>query len=64
MPKHEGHATVASRALQCAHCVASLADGAPHIGQLRVAASMPKAKQSAPSATTRFVDAVNAEGVR
>jgi hypothetical protein len=38
MPKHEGHATVASRAPQCSHCVASLDVEAPHIGQFNVSA--------------------------
>jgi hypothetical protein len=40
MPKHEGQATVARRAPQCSHAVAALAQGAPHIGQLSVEASM------------------------
>jgi len=40
MPKHEGHATVANRAPQCPHAGESLVAGAPHIGQLRVDASM------------------------
>jgi hypothetical protein len=39
-PKHDGHATVASRAPQCSHTVASDLAGAPHIGQLRVTASI------------------------
>src|SRR5207247_1805983 len=38
IPKHEGHATVASRAPQCSHWVASVEAGAPHIGQLSVSA--------------------------
>src|ERR1700677_1599880 len=37
-PKQDGHATVANRAPQCSHCVASLAAGAPHIGQFNVSA--------------------------
>src|SRR5579872_2882406 len=40
IPKQEGQATVASRAPQCAHEVASEAAGAPHIGQFNVSASM------------------------
>jgi hypothetical protein len=40
MPKQEGQATVASRAPQCPHAGESLVAGAPHIGQLRVDASM------------------------
>jgi hypothetical protein len=40
IPKHEGQAIVARRAPQCSHAVASLAQGAPHIGQLSVKASM------------------------
>ena len=40
IPKHEGHATVASRAPQCSHEVASEAAGAPHIGQFNVSACM------------------------
>jgi hypothetical protein len=38
MPKHEGHATVASRAPQCWHSVESLDTEAPHIGQFNVSA--------------------------
>jgi hypothetical protein len=40
IPKHEGQATVASRAPQCRHLVASVEADAPHMGQLRVFASM------------------------
>src|SRR5690348_13799651 len=36
VPKHEGHVTVASRAPQWSHCVASAETGAPHIGQFIV----------------------------
>jgi hypothetical protein len=36
IPKQEGQATVASRAPQCSHRLASLEAGAPHIGQLSV----------------------------
>ena len=38
--KHEGQATVARRASQKRHCGESLATEAPHIGQLRVSASI------------------------
>jgi hypothetical protein len=38
MPKHEGQAAVASRALQYRQRVASVSAAAPHIGQLRVSA--------------------------
>lgn len=40
MPKHDGHATVASRAPQCPQWVESVEADAPHIGQLRVSAAM------------------------
>src|SRR5882762_2934664 len=40
IPKQDGQATVASRAPQCSHRVASVAAEAPHIGQLSVWADM------------------------
>ena len=40
IPKHDGQATVASRAPQCSHRVASVEAAAPHIGQLRVSAGI------------------------
>jgi len=40
MPKHEGHATVASRAPQWSQRVAPVEADAPHIGQFNVSAGM------------------------
>jgi hypothetical protein len=39
-PKHDGQATVASRAPQCSHRAASVEAAAPHIGQFSVSAGM------------------------
>lgn len=42
IPKHDGHATVASRAPQYKHCGESVEAAAPHIGQLSVSACIPE----------------------
>ncbi len=57
IPKHEGHATVANRAPQCAQLVESVEAGAPHIGQLRVSPDMialSLRSQINPQAQTRY----------
>jgi len=40
MPKHDGHATVASRELQYWHCVESDETAAPQLKQFKVSACM------------------------
>ncbi|MEI2722676.1 MAG: hypothetical protein V9H26_03770 [Verrucomicrobiota bacterium] len=40
IPKHDGHATVASRELQCSHRVASEEAAAPQLGQFNDWAAM------------------------
>jgi hypothetical protein len=42
IPKHEGHATVASRELQCSQRVASEVVAAPQLGQFKACAAMRK----------------------
>ena len=54
--KHDGQATVAKRASQKRHCGASLATEAPHIGQLRVVASMTRILQDRVDTMTGFTE--------
>jgi hypothetical protein len=49
IPKHAGHATVASRELQCSQRVASEAAAAPQLGQFNDCAAMRKKLSARPT---------------